>query len=124
MSSEINELQTSLNFARSEAVKRGQQVDVCPLSGTVCSTNNPLDWSGGWAVLVDGDSAPLRSSPALTHGDTLKSNSGTSPTFSPAGYTFFSTPIKLHDSNSTSSLYRCVTFSTGSWKTEQGAPCS
>ena len=129
MSAEINDLQASLNFARSEAVKRGLKIDVCPPTtpnGTTCATTNPLDWSSGWVVLVDGTTTQLRISPGVTHGDTLTSTSAAAfpyPEFTPAGYTFFTNTISLHDSNSTSGLYRCIVFNAGSWATQQGATC-
>lgn len=132
ISGEINELQASLNFARSEAVKRGLKIDVCPPTvpnGTTCANTNPLNWSSGWVVLIDGTATQLRISPAVTHGDTLTSTSAAAipyPQFTPAGYTFFAgagTTIKLHDSNNTPGLYRCVVFNAGSWATQQGGSC-
>ena len=50
-----SELHGALNFARSEALKRGVSIEVVPVSG---------DWKNGWRVqLADGSS--LRSWPAL-----------------------------------------------------------
>ncbi len=132
MSNEINELQASLNFARSEAVKRGLSINVCPPTvpaGTTCSTASPLVWTSGWVVLDSSLVLPstptLRISPALTHGDTLAStsNTGASPIFTPAGYTFFTDTITLHDSNNTQALYRCIVFNAGSWSVQKGATC-
>jgi type IV fimbrial biogenesis protein FimT len=40
----------ALDLARSEAVKRGARVDVCPSAGD-CSAAAP--WEGGWIVLAD-----------------------------------------------------------------------
>ncbi len=39
---------TSLNLARSEAIRRGAQV-------TMLSTNGSGDWGGGWTMFVDTD---------------------------------------------------------------------
>lgn len=51
---QANELVSALNFARSEAVKRGGNVSVCarPSSGDGCSGT---DWAQGWLVIVDTD---------------------------------------------------------------------
>jgi type IV fimbrial biogenesis protein FimT len=55
-SSLANELASSLNLARSEAIKRGAQVSVCK-SGNItaasptCSTT--ASWQNGWLIFVD-----------------------------------------------------------------------
>ncbi len=46
-------------LARSEAVRRGVTVTVCPSSdGAACSADGSVDWSAGWIVFtdLDGDS--------------------------------------------------------------------
>lgn len=51
---EINELVGTLQFARSEAVKRGQDVVVCKsATGLTCTTSG--NWEQGWMVFVDVD---------------------------------------------------------------------
>lgn len=54
------ELATALNYARSEAVKRGASVSICASSdGATCTAANT--WTQGWIVLSDtasGSSAP------------------------------------------------------------------
>jgi type IV fimbrial biogenesis protein FimT len=124
MSGEINALLGNLNLARSEAIKRGQSVSVCPATApsaatTACTART--DWSTGWVVLVATSAVAV--SPGVTHGDTLTSTLTTYPTFTQAGYTFFTGTIKLHDSNSTTGLYRCIVFNAGSWQTQTGASC-
>ncbi len=48
---QANEMISALNLARSEAVKRGRRVSLCPSSnGTGCSGT---DWKSGWIVFVD-----------------------------------------------------------------------
>ena len=48
---QANEILTALNFARSEAVKRGQNVLLCPSTNqTTCSGEN---WAVGWLVFAD-----------------------------------------------------------------------
>ncbi len=50
MSTQINELLATFNYARSEAIKRSNRISVCNSSdGTSCSGN----WKDGWIVFVD-----------------------------------------------------------------------
>ena len=47
-----NELVTSLNFARSEAIKRGLRITLCKsTNGNGCNAIN--DWSQGWIIFTD-----------------------------------------------------------------------
>jgi type IV fimbrial biogenesis protein FimT len=63
IASETNDLVSALNFARSEAVKRGATVSVCSSNnGTGCSGS----WSDGWLVFVDADGDA-----AVDAGDTV-----------------------------------------------------
>ena len=51
--SEVNGLLGDLQFARSEAIKEGQTVTVCPSSnGTSCLTSSNV-WNTGWIVFQD-----------------------------------------------------------------------
>lgn len=59
------EFVSALNFARSEAVKRGGRVSVCATNDNANCTN---DWSDGWMAFVDGatsDTAALDVSEVL-----------------------------------------------------------
>jgi type IV fimbrial biogenesis protein FimT len=49
---EANELVTALNFARSEAIKRGARVSLCPSTSQTGCTGG-TNWSNGWIVFVD-----------------------------------------------------------------------
>lgn len=54
MTSNLNAFITSLNQARSEAVKQNQEVVVCTSTdGTSCAGNT--NWENGWVVFVDRD---------------------------------------------------------------------
>ena len=54
MTSNLNAFITSLNQARSEAVKQNQEVVVCTsTNGTSCAGNT--NWENGWVVFVDRD---------------------------------------------------------------------
>lgn len=46
-----DEFVTALNYARSEAVKRGRLVSICPSNDDVDDCGN--DWTNGWLVVLD-----------------------------------------------------------------------
>jgi type IV fimbrial biogenesis protein FimT len=121
MAGEINTLLNTLNFARTEASKRGQQVVVCPVSGNACALSK--NWTTGWQVFQPDSSTQLNSSPGVSNGDTLTSTLTTYPVFTPMGYTFFNGTLSLHESKNNPSLYRCIVFNAGSWTTQQGTAC-
>lgn len=87
MTTQANEFLTTLEFTRSEAVKRNTRVTMCKSSnGTSCLVN-PLSeltasWQPGWIVFVDGGTAGifdgtdtiLKVHGALTGGSTLVGN--------------------------------------------------
>lgn len=77
LTAQANELVTSLNYARSEAVKRGTRVTICTSNnGATCTSGS--GWQNGWLILsdggvtgsVDGADEVLRVFPALP-GSTL-----------------------------------------------------
>lgn len=49
------EFATALNFARSEAVKRGQPVSLCP--SNAAQTDCGDDWTQGWLAVLDSNGA-------------------------------------------------------------------
>ena len=145
MSGEINNLMSSLNLARSEAIKQGLSVSVCPAVSPTATTNTcaaTSDWSTGWIVaspaLSPTSPRPIQVSPGVTHGDTLTYAPGAYPMFLPSGYTSFgaapgagTTPptptannsISLHDSSNNSGLTRCIVFCAGSYTTVRSSSC-
>lgn len=65
---EINDLRGHLEYARSEALKRGQTVVVCPSSdGSSCDTTSQ-NWEKGWIVFATSDTT--------TGGCTVTSGTG------------------------------------------------
>jgi type IV fimbrial biogenesis protein FimT len=68
------DLQTSLFYARSEAIKRAADVSVVPAGG---------DWKNGWSVQL-ADATVLRSESALN--DQLASMTGTTVTYQSSGH--------------------------------------
>jgi type IV fimbrial biogenesis protein FimT len=54
LTSQANDLVTALNYARSEAIKRGVRTAVCSsTNGTSCAASTT--WDTGWLVFVDCD---------------------------------------------------------------------
>ena len=92
LTTQINELVTSINLTRSEAIKRGFSSTICKSdTGTSCAGN----WSDGWIVFndqdgdgvveaVDGDTI-IRSHDALKGGNTLTFGTKNRITYSSQG---------------------------------------
>ena len=53
LATQLNELHTSFNLARSEAINRNSSITVCR---SATSTSCTGDWQDGWIVFVDDDS--------------------------------------------------------------------
>lgn len=79
IASEVNEFVASLQYARSEAIKRGLSVQVCRSNDTPSTCNAPTGgWEQGWIVVAnDAAGVPqtvLKDYPALSGGDRLTGN--------------------------------------------------
>jgi len=62
MSTTVHHFVTTLNLARSEAVKRGERVTVCKSADLInCVTTN--GWEQGWIVFVDSNGNGTRQAP-------------------------------------------------------------
>lgn len=67
--SQIKVMLTTLNLARSEAIKRGQDVSVCASSdGADCDAAN---WTAGWIVFVDNNGDANGASGSVDVGDVI-----------------------------------------------------
>src|SRR4051812_28919378 len=53
VSAEVNALLSDMQFARSEAVKEGQMVTVCPSANQTQCDVNSTTWQNGWIVFSD-----------------------------------------------------------------------
>ena len=53
MSAKINEVVAEVNFARSEAVKRGFPVTICKRNAAGTGCDNAASWISGWIVFTD-----------------------------------------------------------------------
>lgn len=68
-----NQLVTALNLARTEAIRRGVQINVCSSSdGATCTGN----WVDGWIVIVDGGPV-LHAWPALENNAQITQGAAT-----------------------------------------------
>lgn len=118
VSGEVNQLLGDLQYARSEAVKEGTFISVCP--GTVTTSGSTVtgtcassgaNWQSGWFVFSDvngngvfdsGNDQVLRTQPAFASSDTFASTDSTVKviTFNREGFTL---SIPASDTNSVSS---------------------
>ncbi len=80
---QTNDLVTSLNYARSEAIKRGVRISVCSrLNNTTCSGATVFNWDAGWLVfvnpngdaVVDPGETVLQVRQPLENGNTLRTD--------------------------------------------------
>lgn len=119
---QANDMMTALNYARSEAIKRGTPVSMRSSAG---STN----WSAGWFVFsdpngngaVDTGDTTLRIWPALGGGNTLNADL-TSVTFDSSGFARASaTTFRLCDSRLTSFARNIQLAGSGRAKVAAGA---
>lgn len=98
--SQINTLLSSLDLARSEAVKSATNVKICATSDEINCTGS---WAAGWMVLYvtppPNAHTLIRSFPALAGGNTLTTAPAgtTSFTFSSGGLANAATTFKLCD---------------------------
>ncbi len=76
LTTQANALVADLNFARSEAIKRGANVTVCRAKApfAVCDAVAGA-WSAGW-IIVDGAGQVLRAHEALAGKNTLSGTDG------------------------------------------------
>lgn len=55
LATQVNEYVTAMNYARSEAYKRGLPISLCASNSAQTSCASASDWDNGWLVLVDAD---------------------------------------------------------------------
>ena len=133
MAGEMNALIGDLQVARSEAVKQGLTVTICPSNSTAApyACSNSSNWSGGWVIFVGVSSAtssnPLRLQPSLGGTDVLQSNSTTAVqavSFNRNGFSTNTGSITLNDANSTVDRRRCaVIAAAGRISLQSGSTC-
>ena len=70
INSATNTLASDLNFARSEALKRGVTVTLCPSTDPYTSCADTGEWQGGWIIFLDRNGNGAASATA-TDGEML-----------------------------------------------------
>jgi type IV fimbrial biogenesis protein FimT len=138
VSAEVNALLSDMQFARSEAVKQGQMVTVCPSTNQNQCDANSTTWQNGWIVFSDINGNQqvataatdiLRRQSAFTSAqDTFVSNNGLSfASFNREGFaTAFPVTaagyvtITLHSTPNSTQWTRCLQlFFTGMMGTQR-----
>lgn len=109
---QTNDLVTSLNYARSEAIKRGVRVSVCSrLNNTTCSGAAVFNWATGWLVfvnpnndaVVDAGETVLQVRQPLENGNTLRTAGIQRVTYQNSGFSGNADTFRLCDSRGTAS---------------------
>lgn len=120
LTAQANDLVTALNYARSEAIKRGVRVTVCSRStDTACAGAN--DWSTGWLVFVDADgdgtvggAQVLQVRQPIESGNTLTSAAAFQRvTYQNTGFSGFAGTLRLCDERGTASARAIVVSPQG-----------
>ena len=75
MASEVNQFVTALHLARSEAVKHGERIVLCP-SKNGSSCGNSQDWIHGWILFASDDREHDEHETVLQEGNPLTSGIG------------------------------------------------
>ena len=73
LTSDTNDLVASMQFARSEAVTRGETVTVCAANANLDACSGAGNWTSGW-VILDAAANPIRVHPALTQNAAVEVN--------------------------------------------------
>ena len=134
MKSEMFSFLSDINYARSEAIKRGQSVWICSSpDGLSCSDvgSGTSVWTAGRLIYVDTTNTGLvqtppttsilRVAPALSHGDTF--TGGTAIQITPTGYEFMTGLASIHDAANDTSNRICFGITSGLPNTVSGASC-
>lgn len=120
MATEMNALVGDIQLARSEAIKRGHSVSICPGNSPTrtkphCLAGHTTHWSNGWVVYAlpfgANTATVLRLHGPLTSDDTLVSNVGGAIKFNRNGFTTHAQTLTLNDANANTSERRCIILS-------------
>jgi type IV fimbrial biogenesis protein FimT len=120
LTSQANDLVTALNYARSEAIKRGVRVTVCSrATDTTCAASNV--WNAGWLAFVDTNGngavdgeAVLQVRQPLESGNTLTSAAAFQRvTYQNTGFSGFAGTLRLCDTRGTANARAIVVSAQG-----------
>jgi len=110
-----NEMVTTVNLARSEAIKRGTPIIISSTGGT--------NWSQGWDLNIVSTDELLRTAPALD-GDSTFTGSVTSVTFNSRGFTTLGALASWNLCNADVETGRRITIAiTGRISVTELSPC-
>ena len=73
LTADTNDLVASMQFARSEAITRGQAVTVCAANANLDGCSGTANWSTGW-VILDAANVPVRVHSPLTENAAVEVN--------------------------------------------------
>jgi type IV fimbrial biogenesis protein FimT len=136
VSAEVNGLLMDMQFARSEALKEGRTVTVCPATAALTCAGT-TSWESGWIVFMDINNngqvdnpaeVILRNQPsfAATKDKFTSDNNVQFVTFNREGFASGLTPptgyvtVTLHDKTAGSQWTRCLQINTiGKLRTER-----
>jgi type IV fimbrial biogenesis protein FimT len=130
VSTEVNSLLGDMQYARSEAIKEGQPITICPSANPTApapSCTGATSWESGWIVFSDPDNTQtvgpttvvLRSQTPFPANDTFDANLGVAAvTFNREGFAYsgpigntsaqLGVVITLHDSTANAQWTRCL----------------
>jgi len=124
ISSQINGWVADAQYARAEAIKRGQTVTIClSADGATCATGSTA-WQSGWIVFADANGSAavdagetiLRIQTPLLNNTFVADNNVAAITFNRDGFAVglpaADVTLTLHDSSNDPGLTRCVAVST------------
>lgn len=124
---QTNDLVTSLNYARSEAIKRGVRVSVCSRSdNTTCAA--VVNWDAGWLVFVDPVNFGVRDAgemvlqvrQPLENGNTLRTALIQRVTYQNSGFSGNPDTFRLCDSRGIASGRAIIVSMQGRVSTSTG----
>jgi type IV fimbrial biogenesis protein FimT len=114
LTSNLDSLVSSLNYARSVALEQGVNVRVCPL-GTPGSTNCGNNWNSGWIVVTQpalGVATLLNSHQTSTNDPDISANVN-SVLFDPHGLSTTQSNFSVCDSRGNSHARSAMVLATG-----------
>jgi len=116
LTTQANEFSTTVNLARSESIKRGQNIIVASNSGT--------NWGNGWTLSVAATGEVLRRTPAMEGTSTFTSGSNGSVTFDSRGFSTLGAEESLTLCNSSLTKGRRIRIAvTGRISVQEISPC-
>ncbi len=126
MVSDLNDLVADLQYARSEAIKRGRNVVVCPANSHFTDCEASDDWSRGWLVRDLGDDStspkippkvlrvhePLRGDDRLTESDRRQGDTAGRIVFNRNGFSANARTLQICPSDNDSKAARAIIVTT------------